>query len=455
MPPCGVGTGHSPSRARAPRRTTMCAMSAPTGSPSHLFVVHRPRRHRRARPRRGDRVLPRRLRHAAAAPGDQRGAGRPRGDGRRSATPARASSCWRPARRDSHDREVPRPVRARASSSSPTGSPTSSRSRAVLRERGLRLLYDEPRRGTADSRINFVHPKDAGGVLVELVEPAATAHGEPGPAEAVTRGLTPVTRRYDSRRPRRRSTREADPRRHPRRRHRPRRSSPPSTLPESYRARDRAQGRGATCSRASTPATRTRASRLHVDDVAAPGARPGRGAGRGDGQRDQLQHRLDLDLRAGVRRSASSSATAGSRRWPSGTTCPTTWSAPTSPASCCATGPGVHAWQPGDEVVAHCLSVELESPDGHNDTMLDPEQRIWGFETNFGGLAEHRPGQVQPADAEAGAPDLGGGGQPRAGELHRLPPAGLPQRRRHEAGRQRADLGRQRRPRRRTPPSSR
>jgi crotonyl-CoA reductase len=52
------------------------------------------------------------------------------------------------------------------------------------------------------------------------------------------------------------------------------------------------------------------------------------------------------------------------------------------------TGPGVQAWKPGDEVVAHCLSVELESPDGHNDTMLDPEQRIWGFETNFGGLAE-------------------------------------------------------------------
>lgn len=43
---------------------------------------------------------------------------------------------------------------------------------AILRERGLRLLYDAPKRGTADSRINFVHPKDAGGVLVELVEPA-------------------------------------------------------------------------------------------------------------------------------------------------------------------------------------------------------------------------------------------------------------------------------------------
>jgi len=42
---------------------------------------------------------------------------------------------------------------------------------AILRERGLRLLYDAPRRGTSDSRINFIHPKDAGGVLVELVEP--------------------------------------------------------------------------------------------------------------------------------------------------------------------------------------------------------------------------------------------------------------------------------------------
>lgn len=43
----------------------------------------------------------------------------------------------------------------------------------TLRARGLRLLYDAPRRGTAGSRVNFIHPKDAGGVLVELVEPAA------------------------------------------------------------------------------------------------------------------------------------------------------------------------------------------------------------------------------------------------------------------------------------------
>ncbi|GAA1554338.1 methylmalonyl-CoA epimerase [Dactylosporangium maewongense] len=46
---------------------------------------------------------------------------------------------------------------------------------AELRSRGVRLLYETPRRGTSDSRINFVHPKDAGGVLVELVEPFRAA----------------------------------------------------------------------------------------------------------------------------------------------------------------------------------------------------------------------------------------------------------------------------------------
>ncbi len=51
-------------------------------------------------------------------------------------------------------------------------------------------------------------------------------------------------------------------------------------------------------------------------------------------------------------------------------------------------GPGVTRWKVGDEVVAHCLSVELEDAAGHDDTMMDPQQRIWGFETNFGGLAE-------------------------------------------------------------------
>ncbi len=77
-------------------------------------------------------------------------------------------------------------------------------------------------------------------------------------------------------------------------------------------------------------------------------------------------------------------------------------------------GAGVNAWKPGDAVIAHCLSVELESPMGHNDTMLDPEQRIWGFETNFGGLADValvKANQLLPKPAhltweEAAAPGL-------------------------------------------------
>jgi crotonyl-CoA reductase len=77
-------------------------------------------------------------------------------------------------------------------------------------------------------------------------------------------------------------------------------------------------------------------------------------------------------------------------------------------------GPGVTKWQAGDEVVAHCLSVELEDPQGHDDTMMDPQQRIWGFETNFGGLAELalvKSNQLMPKAAhltweEAAAPGL-------------------------------------------------
>ena len=51
-------------------------------------------------------------------------------------------------------------------------------------------------------------------------------------------------------------------------------------------------------------------------------------------------------------------------------------------------GPGVTLFKPGDEVTIHCNYVDMQAPDGHDDSMLDPDQRIWGFETNFGGLAE-------------------------------------------------------------------
>jgi crotonyl-CoA reductase len=77
-------------------------------------------------------------------------------------------------------------------------------------------------------------------------------------------------------------------------------------------------------------------------------------------------------------------------------------------------GPGVTKWKAGDEVVAHCLSVELEDAAGHDDTMMDPQQRIWGFETNFGGLAQLalvKSNQLMPKPAhltweEAAAPGL-------------------------------------------------
>jgi len=79
-----------------------------------------------------------------------------------------------------------------------------------------------------------------------------------------------------------------------------------------------------------------------------------------------------------------------------------------------AVGAGVSKWKAGDEVVAHCLSVELEDPQGHDDTMMDPQQRIWGYETNFGGLAELalvKSNQLMPKAAhltweEAAAPGL-------------------------------------------------
>ncbi len=52
------------------------------------------------------------------------------------------------------------------------------------------------------------------------------------------------------------------------------------------------------------------------------------------------------------------------------------------------TGPGVTRWKPGDRVTVHCNYVDLEAPQGHDDSMMDPGQRIWGFETNFGSLSE-------------------------------------------------------------------
>jgi crotonyl-CoA reductase len=51
-------------------------------------------------------------------------------------------------------------------------------------------------------------------------------------------------------------------------------------------------------------------------------------------------------------------------------------------------GDAVRNWKPGDRVTIHCNHVDDQDPSAHNDSMLASNQRIWGFETNFGGLAD-------------------------------------------------------------------
>ena len=51
-------------------------------------------------------------------------------------------------------------------------------------------------------------------------------------------------------------------------------------------------------------------------------------------------------------------------------------------------GSAVRNWKPGDRVTVHCNYVDDQDPSAHDDSMLAVNQRIWGFESNFGGLAE-------------------------------------------------------------------
>jgi crotonyl-CoA reductase len=66
------------------------------------------------------------------------------------------------------------------------------------------------------------------------------------------------------------------------------------------------------------------------------------------------------------------------------------------------TGSAVRNWKPGDRVVVHCNYVDDQDPSAHNDSMLATNQRIWGFESNFGGLADLalvRANQIMPKPA--------------------------------------------------------
>ncbi|MBM3639354.1 MAG: crotonyl-CoA carboxylase/reductase [Actinobacteria bacterium] len=51
-------------------------------------------------------------------------------------------------------------------------------------------------------------------------------------------------------------------------------------------------------------------------------------------------------------------------------------------------GSAVRNWKPGDKVTVHCNHVDDQDPTSHDDSMLGANQRIWGYETNFGGLAD-------------------------------------------------------------------
>ena len=51
-------------------------------------------------------------------------------------------------------------------------------------------------------------------------------------------------------------------------------------------------------------------------------------------------------------------------------------------------GSAVRNWKPGDRVTVHCNHVDDQDPSAHDDSMLASNQRIWGFETNYGGLAD-------------------------------------------------------------------
>ncbi len=65
-------------------------------------------------------------------------------------------------------------------------------------------------------------------------------------------------------------------------------------------------------------------------------------------------------------------------------------------------GSAVRAWKPGDRVVVHCNYVDDQDPAAHDDAMMASNEMIWGYETNFGGLADMavvRANQIMPKPA--------------------------------------------------------
>jgi hypothetical protein len=105
-------------------------------------------------------------------------------------------------------------------------------------------------------------------------------------------------------------------------------------------------------------------------------------------------------------------------------------------------GSAVRNWKVGDEVTVHCNYVDDQDPSRHDDSMLVEQPADLGLRDQLRGTGRHRGGEGQPADAQADAPDVGGGGRQRAVQLDGLPDAGVAQRRPGDPGRPGARLGR-------------
>ena len=179
-----------------------------------------------------------------------------------------------------------------------------------------------------------------------------------------------------------------------------------------------------------------------------PRARARRGLPRGDGELDQLQHGVDVDLRAAADVRVPRPPRPRESMW--GARHAQDYHVVGSDASgvVLRVGSAVRNWKPGDRVTVHCNHLDDQDPSAHDDSMLAANQRIWGFETNFGGLADLSIVKANQLMPKPEPPHLGGGGGQRTVRLDQLPDARRSARRPHEAGRQRVHLGRHRRHRR-------
>ena len=183
--------------------------------------------------------------------------------------------------------------------------------------------------------------------------------------------------------------------------------------------------------------------------VPAARARARRGARRGDGDVDQLQHGVDVDLRAAPHVRVPEAPRA--RRACGATRHDQPYHVVGSDAVGCGAARRAPRCATGSRATrSPCTAthVDDQDPSAHDDSMMATNQRIWGFETNFGGLAEISGREGEPADAEARAPHVGRGRGQRAHQLHELPHDREPERLADDAGPDRAHLGRERRHRR-------